>query len=308
MQTFIPVRSRTHPLRDNHGSSRRVIKQGEVLDPEDLCSRLEKHRLGEAFLDPQDLSKRLERHRQKERDIHRRRRERLEKNSLPIKYHHIPQTAAKDFVSTATPDLSNEKNVDLLSRPIIRSQKLARGTNTILALESALPQCAQDQDIVKSHMERLAERNPFQRSPAMEIAARIDKARTIDRLQQSNPETLNSLSNPSTRFPRPLSTGDLDGWDPSCIEARHPLFSLNDRHDWTQRDECIEDTTHRLRQIVAPLFRHADVVRRLSVKKDGSATKPIDMHQGEAPEEKGRSRRRSSFLTRLSLGKPSKDN
>lgn len=204
------------PLRRSH-----LVRLGGMLDPKELCRRLELYQL-------------------EERDARRRRRARPEPHAAAPVYRHTPVFAAVDFARTATPDLRCKKDIHKLSRPALRTCQEPG--------ESLSPtQFVQRQEKARLKMEAAAERNQFQLTKVLEDAQISDIARNINKRQQHNFHDV--LMKPGTRsgqMPNP-PTSPEPVIDPNSArlvreeptKQNHAVHRHNDRHDWAQRDECV---------------------------------------------------------------------
>ncbi|KAI9820625.1 MAG: hypothetical protein M1827_004994 [Pycnora praestabilis] len=284
---LLPIRSRTYPLQESKTDGR--VKQGEPFDPEDLCRRLERHR--------------LKKH--EEQEERRRRRERAERFAVKGPYHHTPQYAAVDFTRTTTQIPVAKKDVHKLSQTAVAhylDNPEGKGPGGAVTVA----QWVDAQESARRSLEDMAERNQFQRTKAMEGAASLDKERDINKTQKRKFDLHADLSKPlgRTSRDRPLSTGDIDGAqieDPHahvapCEPRVRPNFHPNDRHDWAQRDES-SDKRHTLREHVLPLLKKTESVWQIKGKKERQC-RQSDVPPGEASAAEEKSRRRSSFLAR----------
>ena len=232
-KTKIPNRSKSHPLQ-HHERSGHKCRKSEAFDPDELCRRLEVLR--------RDL-----------RESQRRRREPAVKHVETELYHHTPQVAARDFANTTTPHSLKDKDIHKLSRSVLKKYKHGPEYKAPTADD-----LQQHLGRVNHDMEVLAERNQFQRTPALESAARIDRTRN------GNNVTLQNLSNPN-----PSSNSHVDILQPSRLDEENVGIMSNidtafyktlthhpeNRNDWTQRDECEEIDKRVLKYLTAPLFR-----------------------------------------------------
>jgi hypothetical protein len=217
---------------------------------------------GEPF-DPDDLTRRLTAHVSEQKAASQRRREaRAAKEraaalaaGLPCNenYHHVPIVAASAFQRTATPNLVSPETVHKLAAPVFKA-----------ALSSSNPEDASDfpiqlrsvrrpstglqrtvlQDQMEVKRERLRNRNPFQRTQALEEAAAVDESRDVYRLPQRTFGEFAHLRNVPRRHARPLSTGDVfsDSEDTDSALPAARLKSLrvkptyDGRNDWAQEE------------------------------------------------------------------------
>ena len=233
-QITLPARSLSHP-RDTHTSGRKGENMG-AFDPDELCKRLEGLR--------RDL-----------RESHRRRHKDAEKQKKPEEYHHIPQVAARDFAKTTTPHALKDKDVHKLSRSVLKKYKRGSESNGPWAEESQrhLGKAGQSMDF-------LAERNQFQRTPALESAARVDKGRNATKINPLNVRDCDVSSNDHIDLLRSIRGEEITRVDASNIgtECSNPMIHHpKDRHDWTQRDESEGFDRNVLKDLVGPLFRRA---------------------------------------------------
>lgn len=233
-QSEFPARSKSHPLPDPRKSFHRDRK-AEAFDPDELCRRLAALR--------QDL-----------RESHRRHREHAEQRAKPVIYHHTPQVAARDFASTTTPHTLREKDVHKLSRSVLKKYKLGPGLGPKYKA-SFFEDPQQHPGNTSQTIDLLAERNQFQRTPALELAARTDRARNGNQRSLQDLQTSVISSNAHVdvlqagRFTE-TNAGNLSNVK-SAIFTPHP----DDRNDWTQRDECRKNDKHVLKYLTGSVFR-----------------------------------------------------
>ena len=232
-QTKIPPRSKSYPLQ-GHQRSGHKGRKSEAFDPDELCRRLEVVR--------RDL-----------RESHRRRREHAEKNTKPELYHHTPLVAARDFVSTTTPHTLKDRDVPKLSRSVLQQYRLGPKYNA-----PAADHLLQHPVRVAHDMEVLAERNQFQRTPALESAARTDRARNGNKSSLQELPNSKSLSNPQVDILQPSRLDEEDVCGIFNVNTKIPKTIThlpNDRNDWTQRDGNEEAEQLVFRYWRPPLFR-----------------------------------------------------
>ena len=257
------------------------------------------------------MCRRLEKYRQEEQEARRRRRAlaRDKKGAVSLEYRHVPQCAAASFARTATPELRNKKEIHKLSRQVVQIQPSAVDRRPSLGNNGpTIRRIVEEQEVARLKMEATADRNQFQRNPALEEAARADHGRDLNKPQQR--DFVVGLSGDLPSNLRSLSVGDISGWDPSKVERSAPprhIYGLpnpNDRNDWAQRDDCVQTDRHGLREIIVPF---SEVVRRFGGGKErggggGVSRKSQTGFAGDdAADDSGvktASRRKSSFLSR----------
>ncbi|SLM35902.1 hypothetical protein LPUS_05287 [Lasallia pustulata] len=281
--TLLPTRPRTHPLRVTH--KKKGANKGDAFNPEELCRRLERYRL-------------------EEKETRRRRRAQAsEKKGEPAQYHHVPQCAAASFARTATPDSRKKEEIHKLSRQAIQIQQPAVEPRLTLANNGpSVRRLVEEQEMSRLKVEASADRNQFQRTPALEEAARADHSRNLNKPQQRDFDIRLSLDLPSK--PRPPNGGDISEWDPSKIESTGPSRHIharpnpNDRHDWAQREDSGETDRHGLRDRMTPF---SEIVRRFGGGKErASPNSTVDvLGDGGVDDSGGKkaSRRKSSFMS-----------
>ena len=217
--------------------------------------------------DPADLCRRLNSILQEERQARNSRRERVIKNSCLTSYHHVPQVAAKDFATTTAQDPLGKKDIHKLSRSVVKSYKL--GSNVGASKSSGI-RASHYREPSRPSMDILADRNQFQRSRAFEAAALRDRARAIVKS-----EPILDVGQPSI-----LTHQAIHGWnsegiadiDKANLEASFSKLSVkslldrNDRHDWTQRDECSNRRRRGFKVLIAPLIYHPHKRRNNATK------------------------------------------
>ena len=249
---MLPIRSQTYPLQGTQ-TNKKGVKKGEAFDPEELCRRLEKYRREE-----QEACRR------------RRARARDKKGDGSVEYRHVPQCAATSFARTATPDLRKEKEIHKLSRQVVQIQPSAVDLKHPLGNNGpTIRQIVEEREMARLKMEATADRNQFQRNPALEEAARADQGRNLNKPQQRDFVVRLSGGLPSNL--RSPSGGDISEWDLSKVKRSapprhiHGLPNPNDRNDWVQRDDCVQTDRLGLREMIVPF---SEVVRRFSVGTD----------------------------------------
>ena len=246
-QKVRPARAVTHPLQ----SSKKTItsaKKSEALDVDELFRR-------------------LERHRQHIEDARERRRAKTVKKASSDEYHHVPQSAATDFVRTTTPDVRSRKSIHPLSRPVVQTQSLrSRSEGHMVTTRMPLSQVVQDRDLSELNMLLNAERNQFTQTGAFARATEVDKERNIFKLPQRDFEFSQSKSMSN----RTISMGDqnhslserrramtegrirpksylptFDEWDKQVEDVllatrpHHVQNHTKRRHDWSQNETAI---------------------------------------------------------------------
>lgn len=282
-QSLLPTRSYTYPLQTRN--KKKAVNKSEAFDPEELCRRLEKYR-------------------QEEKEARRRRRAQAsEKKGEPAEYHHVPQCAAASFARTATPESLKKEDIHKLSRQVVSTQQPAVDSRAPLAkIGPSIRTVVEGHEMARLKIEAIAERNQFQRTSALEEAARADQNRNLNRPQQRDFEVLLSEELPTKNSPP--NRGDFNEWDPLRKETNgspsqaHGLPNANDRNDWAQRDESEETDRHGLRDRVTPF---SEAIRRLGGGKGRvppkSAVDAIGDDTVDDSEGNKASRRKSSFLS-----------
>ncbi|KAL2073376.1 hypothetical protein VTL71DRAFT_10700 [Oculimacula yallundae] len=273
-----PSRSMTHPLRDPRGNvgGRKSVKKGEPFDPAELSRRLTEH------LTEQKL--RAERRREARA---------LKAAALAQQdvYHHVPAVAALAFERTTTPDAMRQ--VHTLSKAVVNSHMKKP------SLDAPLPslQRTQAMDQVMLEKEMLRNRNQFQWDHDMEDANYADMERDLYRLPQRtfNSEFAHLKGTHRKGGPRPLSTGDAcwqDDMPRVPVKPKGPLKPQNDgndRHDWAQREEVVEQ---RKKERTSPFLRKMESSWVLMGKKEKISPKQ-DIGNPDSPPE---GHRRGNFL------------
>lgn len=233
-QSEFPARSKSHPLPDPRKSFHRDRK-AEAFDPDELCRRLAALR--------QDL-----------RESHRRHRERAEQRTKPVIYHHTPQVAARDFASTTTPHTLREKDVHKLSRSVLKKYKLGPGLGPEYKA-SSFEDPQQHPGNTSQTIDLLAERNQFQRTPALELAARTDRARNGNQRSLQDLQTSVISSNAHVDVPQAGRFTETNAENLSNVKSAVFTPHPDDRNDWTQRDECRKNDKHVLKYLTGSVFR-----------------------------------------------------
>lgn len=102
----------------------------------------------------------------------------------------------------------------------------------------------------------LADRNQFQRSRAFEAAALRDQARAMA-TSGTNCDAKQPLvgSCPGFEARNSVEMDDIYKANISKLEVK-PLLNQNDRHDWTQRDECSNGRRRGFKFLIAPFIYH----------------------------------------------------
>ena len=270
-QIHLPSRSKSQPLRDTRMSGHRG-RNAEAFDPAELCRRLE------------GLRREL-------RNSHRRRREHAEQRAKPGTYHHTPQVAARAFASTTTPQTLKDKDVHKLSRSVLKRYKLGPEYKTPTS------DGLQHEPGNTGHsIHFLAERNQFQRTAALESAARTDRARQV---HQMRPQDLHSFSMSLNHHAGVFQSSRLEGTNPEDLSNHHTVVSKfithnpDDRTDWTQKDDCKENDKRVSKYLTGPLFRC-----RLKSDTADKATYDINTNlMAEGFQSNRASRRRFSFFS-----------
>lgn len=277
----MPTRSYTYPLQTR--KKKNSVNKSEAFDPEELCRRLEKYR-------------------QEEKEARRRRRAQVsDKKGEPAQYHHVPQCAAASFARTATPESLNKEEIHKLSRQVVRTHQPAVDPRAPTAkIRPSIRRVVEGHEMARLKREALAERNQFQRTPLLEEAARADHTRNLNKPQQRDFE--NPLCEQLPTKHSPPNGGKPGEWDPHRMETNvppsqaHRRPNANDRHDWAQRDECVDTGRQGLRDRMRPF---SEAVRRLG---GGKGRVSLELAVGalgddtvDDSREKKASRRRSMF-------------
>ena len=215
----LPTRSNTHPL-PNHTKLGHNTRNSPLLDSEELYRRLQRHKEAE------------ERARE-------RRRSRSEKSKPSPEYHHVPRYAAMDFVSTATPDTTDNQNIHPLSRCALKaSSSAARGQGNGQN-ELNFLQVIDDMDTIAQAALILAERNQFQHSKTLQSAAQVDKLRNLNKPVQRDFEAIGKAGGLSRS--RNVHAADFEV-PPTEIRLPRAIHNPGDRHDWAQNEDVEERT------------------------------------------------------------------
>ena len=249
------TRSMTHPLQDPAKpttTTKQRIKNGEPFDPEDLARRLSAH-IAEQKLASQ---RRREARAAKERAAA------IAAGSHDAIYRHVPTVAASAFQRTATPILVSPDTVHRLAAPVLKAALEASnaedgfesGHGTSLGRKRSAKRpgtslqrtVMQDQAAVER--ERVCNRNPFQRTQALEDAAEVDESRDVYRVPRRSFGEFAHLRRVGVGkgHARPLSTGDAiedpEDTDAGMVGAGGRLKSLRlkpgyeGRNDWAQEE------------------------------------------------------------------------
>jgi len=255
----------TYPLRDNkcQGGKRRVAKQGEPFDPEELSRRLKAHL----------VEQKLQAERRRTRAAA------VQKNGV---YHHVPMVAAADFARTATPEAmlhtdSKKRHVHKLAQPALK-QHLEH-----LTLDDSIPgrqltgvRRTQAMDQAMAERDTARCRNQFQWNRDMEEAAEVDIDRDLYKPPQRtfDSEFSHLRSGQVRSAQRPLSTGDVF-WEEeeSHTHTRpkaKPAYVANDRNDWAQRDENEVENRRSMKERVTPFLLKKDSIWVLKGRKEKS--------------------------------------
>ena len=182
-----------------------------------------------------------------------RRRENAEEHAKPGLYYHTPQVAARDFANTTTPHTLKDKDIHKLSRSVLKQYKFGPEYKVPTA-----DNLQQHGGRVIQNMDILSERNQFQRTPALESAARTDRARMGNKLISRDPQNPNASSNSNVDVLQPSRLDEGSVWEMSNIGTvlSKTIIQLpNDRNDWTQNDQCENNGKHTLKYLRGPLFR-----------------------------------------------------
>ena len=275
-----PRRSRSSKsqLRLTAAAARKPDKKApEPFDIDELCRRLKIQEL-----------------RQQEREERRRRRaqEHQERQGqMAQQYHHTPRVAALDFTRTATPDLMGKKDAHRLSRAVLDRYKHGLGARDPAHPEQVTAgNLADALEAARLEMERVADRNHFQRNRDLEDAAQRDKERDINKPTKKDfePSPHHPPVHNESKHQRSFSVGGAE-WEhikgplPVSKATSKPGPQWEDHHDWAQRDEHLADRRRSLMDRVSPFLRKTESVWLLKHKKerpakDASLKEPITAH------------------------------
>ncbi|PQE08873.1 hypothetical protein CJF31_00010805 [Rutstroemia sp. NJR-2017a BVV2] len=258
-----PQRNMTHPHRESKAHSHRSrSKKRQPLDPEDLSRRLALH-----------LSEQRRVARARATEEH-------------VPYHHVPQVAAVDFESTATPEKMGQ--IHKLAQPALKSLEILRfGEKPATPLQN--PKAMNLATVDRHHVRN---RNQHRWTTALERAAELDDERDIYRFPRRTFETEISSSVHRTRqMSRPLSLGDML-WEREAENPEERKRDRNDRQDWSQRDEDEVKVRRKMRDLVTPLLA-------LTTKKSKGQENGTIMAVGLVAAKEGRNVRSASFLARF---------
>lgn len=249
-------RSRTHPHTHLDESSHRKKDDIEPFDPDELCRRLEIHR--------KELSEARRRRRERVASAHRSTEKEAPETDAPRKapghdvqgslaqegeghpYHHVPQFAALDFARTATPHSSDRKivvhrvtqNAALEDQTLESSQKgFHNRSYSAKEPNSKMKKCEKSARTEDDQLRR-------SRTRKREIPKTNEGA--IDNSNQENGDLIgkdprsggNIEDIPAQEYGEAAVMGNIE------IDAEEdferPKYTIHDRHDWTERDECTE--------------------------------------------------------------------
>ena len=243
--------------------SRPVIRTCSPKNPPKPCHKNNRSPRPRGSLDPHELYRLLDRYKQiQDKDIERRLRSTGKATHCSQIYHHVPQCAASDFISTATPEIHDEQSVHPLSRSLVRSMDFAN-LGRLDPETRYKPRYFERQDQGGKFMAVLAERNQFQRNKALQAAAMLDNTTRIQRAPQRGFDesfNLNDLSG-TTRQPDLEGTAeDVAGNGVSQSRSRRVLRQLRDRHDWVQRDEACEETSTLISHLLLPMLKRTSLI------------------------------------------------
>lgn len=222
----------------------------------------------EAF-DPAELCRRLESILQNDRQPRSYRRQRAVNHSYSTSYQHIPRVAAKDFSVTTAQDNLKKRDIHKLSRIVVLSYKLG---NRVATSERNGIRALHRRASSNPSVSVLAERNQFQRSRAFEAAAFRDRARTT--MNVGPMCNIKQTSRNSCQEVHALNYEESDEVQTATLEANFsrlevkPFLGQNDRHDWTQRDECSDRQQRRFRFSIAPFVRYPSKRRKDGAQLD----------------------------------------
>jgi hypothetical protein len=232
-------------------------------------------------LDPEDLSRRLALHLSEQRRVARAR-----ATAEHVPYHHIPQVAAVDFESTATPDRMGQ--IHKLAQPALKSLEVLRFSEK----PATLLQNPKAMDLATADKNHVRNRNRHRWTTAIERAAELDDERDVYQFPQRTFETEIGASVHRTRqMSRPLSLGDML-WEGGAEIPEERKRDRNDRQDWSQRDEDEVKVRRKMRDLVTPLLA-------LKTKKSKGQENETIMAVGLVAANEGRNVRSASFLARF---------
>ena len=223
-------------------------------------------------LDPHELYRMLDRYKQtQDQEIERRRRSIKKSTQCSRIYHHVPQCAASDFISTATPEIHDEQSVHPLSRSLVRSTDFADLSRLLDPEARYKPRYFERQDRSGKLMAAVTERNQFQRNKALQAAAILDTTTKVNRVPQrgfGEPFKTNGLSG-ATRQPD-LEVTDDDVADCGTFKTKpqRVLRQSRDRHNWVQRDEAFKEPSKLISHLLRPMLQRTS----LSVGKSEAAS------------------------------------
>jgi hypothetical protein len=248
----------THPLRDPKGNTaRRMVKQGEPFDPEELNRRLTAH-IAEQKIKAE-----------RRREARAAKAAAAQQNGV---YHHVPKVAASAFERTATP-VDTTRQIHKLSQPILKAHlELLHEDHVPGHPVSKLQETqAKDQDMIEREL--LRNRNQFQWTRDMEESVEIDVGRDLYKPPQRTfniPEFAHLRGTKVPNAPRPLSTGNAFSDEEVHIAPRvnqKPAFDAMDRTDWAQRDDEGEIGRQK-KEWASPFLRKKDSIWILGSRKE----------------------------------------
>ena len=252
--------------------SRSVIRTCSQKNPSQPCHKDNKSPRLRGSLDPHELYRLLDRYKQaQDKDIERRLHRTKNSTQCSQIYHHVPQCAASDFISTATAEVHDEQSVHPLSRSLVRSMDFANIGRLLDPGTRYEPRYFERQDQGGKLMAVVAERNQFQRNKALQAAAMLDTTTKINRAPQRGFDEHFNLKGVSGTTRQP----DLEGIDEdvadhgaSKTKPRRVLRQPRDRHDWVQRDEACKETSNLISHLLLPMLKRTS----LSVGRSNAAS------------------------------------
>ncbi|MCJ1476550.1 hypothetical protein MMC13_005216 [Lambiella insularis] len=235
----LPSRSQTHPMWTAKQSSHKS-KHPEPFDPQELYRRLEKHK-------------------EEQVRAHERRKAGAEKHKAPKEYRHVPQYAAADFVNTASVNWLESQTAHPLARHISRSKRIA---DPQPPKDGHVSRFVEQQDLASQKVQAIADRNQFQRTQVLQIAAEADDSRDLFRRPQRDFESFfasksfkeKAVDDISSPAPAELDLMNEE-LDRLAVHKRQLIYQPDDRHDWAQRDECAGHEQRSLRDRILPILR-----------------------------------------------------
>ena len=173
----------------------------------------------------------------------------------------MPQCAASDFVNTATPDFHDEQNVHPLSRALVRSTDFANPCRLAGDRQHADLRYFKRQDKAEQLMALAAERNQFQRSKALQKAAKTDEVRDLNKIPQrgfDEHSAANFLGGSLVQGSTPVLCNELADPEAQSANVKRKLRLPKDRHNWVQADEPLGKERNLLQDLL-PMFRRTNL-------------------------------------------------